>query len=130
LSLTFVAEDSTPVLVASTLPWLCAEAIFASWICLAFVAARSFVAVAALTHTWPLARSMHAALGAERSLAVLTAPSGLADLLAHPAASVVAEEVVARLAQHRARRIIVVLIAYHTNLITNAGVAARLILII
>jgi hypothetical protein len=112
------------------LPGLCAEAVFASWICLAFVAARSFVAVAALTDTWPLARSMHASFGTERSVAVLTAPSGLADLLAHPAASVVAEEVVARLAQHRARRIIVVLIAYHTNLITNAGVAARLITII
>jgi hypothetical protein len=112
------------------LPGLCAEAVFASWICLAFVAARSFVAVAALTDTWPLARSMHASFGTERSVAVLTAPSGLADLLAHPAASVVAEEVVARLAQHRARRIIVVLIAYHTNLITNASVAARLITII
>lgn len=129
-SLTFVAEDSTPVLVASTLPRLVTEAIFASWIRLTLVASCAFVAVATLTDTWSFARSMQTSVGAERLFAILTAPSWLAHFLTLTAAGVVAEEVVARLAQHRARWVVVVLITYHTNFIPNASIAARLITII
>jgi hypothetical protein len=102
LLLTFVAEYSTPVLLATALPRLDAEAIFASWVCLAFVALGSFVAIAALTNTWPFARSVHTSVGADWFVAVITAPSGLADLLTIISAGVVAEKVVAGLTKYGA----------------------------
>jgi hypothetical protein len=102
LLLTFVAEYSTPIFMTPTLPRLDTEAIFASWIGLAFVALVTFVAIAALTDTWSFARSVHASVGTDWFVAVFTTPSGLADLLTIISAGVVAKKVIAGLTKYGA----------------------------
>lgn len=102
MSLTFVAENATPVFIAATLPGPRTEAVLASRIRLTFVTSCAFIAVAALTNTWSFARSMDASLGANGFVAVLTAPSGLADLLAFATAGVVAEEIITGLTKYGA----------------------------
>lgn len=102
MSLTFVAENATPVFIAAALPRPCAEAVLASRIRLTFVTSCAFIAVATLANTWSFARSVDASLGTNRLVAVLSTPSGLANLLASAAAGVVAEEIITGLTKYGA----------------------------